>query len=178
MPDTFVRPRCSGCQNVLRFEDFAAGGERCLTCRKSGVATVTIRGPRIRRPNARNIQPRESDEYDEQLLDAVPDELIEELVAALEAEASRLPASPASPVRGVLQELGVGRSARERHWAAWGFAGGFAVNVVLAKYAQMASGGSMAEFVGPLLIGGVLAGFCCAAIGWGLAKLQEPQAAT
>jgi hypothetical protein len=116
------------------------------------------------------------DDY-ERLLDTLPDELIDELVAALEAEAATLPPAPAaSPMRGVLEELGVGRSARERQWAAWGFAGGFTANVALAKYAQMASSAPMSEFLGPLLVGGVVAGLCCAAIGWGVAKLREPAA--
>jgi hypothetical protein len=96
-------------------------------------------------------------------------------VAALEAEAAKLPPSSAHPVRGVFDELGVGRSVRERQWAAWGFAAGFAANVALAKYAQMSSSAPMSEFLGPLLIGGGVAGVCCAAIGWGLAKLREPQ---
>ncbi|MEO8538610.1 MAG: hypothetical protein ABI577_02640, partial [bacterium] len=109
----------------------------------------------------------------ERMLDAVPDELIDELVAALEAEAARLPATK-SPVREVFDEIGIGRSARERHWASWGFAGGFAANVAIAKYAQMATGAPFSQFIVPLLIGGVVAGLCCSAIGWGAAKLREP----
>ena len=73
----------------------------------------------------------------------------------------------------MLREIGFGKSAREVQWAAWGFAGGFAVNVVLAKYAQMASGASMAAFVIPMLAGGAIAGITCAAIGWGFAKLRD-----
>lgn len=106
----------------------------------------------------------------ERMLENVPDALIDELVAALEAEAAK--DAPKSPVHEVLDEIGFGRSAAETHWAAWGFAGGFAVNVALAKYAQMASGGSMAEFLAPMLLGGVVAGLTCAAIGWGLARLR------
>ena len=178
MPDTFVRTRCANCGNVLRFEDFSGGGDRCLSCARSvPVRSETVRGPRIRRPNARTLQEREELAY-EQMLDNIPDELIDELVAALEAEAAKLPPSPANPVRGVFDELGLGRSAVERHCAAWGFTLGFTANVVIAKYAQMATGAPMAQFVGPLLIGGVVAGLCCAAIGWGLAKLREPQAAS
>jgi hypothetical protein len=37
----------------------------------------------------------------------------------------------------------------------------------------MTSGGSMSEFAGPMLLGGVLAGLTCAAIGWGIARLRE-----
>jgi|GEM_PF-1227581 len=179
MPDTFVRTRCSSCLRVLTFQDFAAGHGRCLSC--ANVAPPEpVRGPRVRRKNARNLGPAAAvpgEEDYERLLDGVPDELIDELVAALEAEAAKLPPAPAaSPVRGVLEELAVGRSPRERQWAAWGFAGGFAANVALAKYAQMASSAPMSDFIGPLLVGGVVAGLCCAAIGWGLAKLREPAA--
>lgn len=177
MPDTFVRTRCSSCGKVLRFEDFSAGGTSCLSCAGSSPATPEfVRGPRIHRRNARNLPEHRQPAYEE-FLDAIPDELIDELVAALEAEAAQLPPAPANPVREVLNEIGIGRSTRERHWAAWGFAGGFAANVALAKYAQMASGASMGEFIGPLLLGGALAGLCCAAIGWGFAKLREPQTA-
>ena len=176
MPDTFVRTRCANCGNVLRFEDFSAGGDRCVDCsRRPSPQQEIVRGPRIRRTNARTLQQQEEQAY-ERMLDSLPDELVDELVAALEAEAARLPASPANPVRGVFAELGIGRSAVERQWAAWGFAAGFASNVALAKYAQMATGAPMSQFVGPLLIGGVVAGLCCSAIGWGLAKLREPQA--
>ena len=73
----------------------------------------------------------------------------------------------------MLQEIGFGRSAKEMQWAAWGFAGGFAVNVVLAKYAQMASGASMSAFLVPMLVGGAVAGLTCVAIGWGVAKLRD-----
>ena len=174
MPDTFVRTRCSSCARVLSFEDFSGGGDRCRACARTAPPSEFVRGPRVRRTNARNLPRRNEAEEYERLLDGVPDELIDELVAALEAEAAKLPPSPANPVRGVLDELGIGRSTRERQWAAWGFAGGFAANVVLAKYAQMASSAPMGDFIGPLLIGGAVAGLCCAAIGWGLAKLREP----
>ncbi len=73
-----------------------------------------------------------------------------------------------------LDDLGVGRTAREKHWAAWGFAAGFGANVAIAKCAQMATGAPFTQFIGPLLLGGVVAGVCCAAIGWGAAKLREP----
>jgi hypothetical protein len=174
MPDTFVRTRCSSCLKVLSFEDFSAGGDQCRSCAPRPSTAEFVRGPRIRRKNARNLEmaPR-ADDY-ERMLDGLPDALIDELVAALEAEAARLPDLAPNPVRGVLQELGVGRSAREKQWAAWGFAGGFAANVALAKYAQMASSSPMSDFIGPMLVGGGIAGVCCAAIGWGLAKLREP----
>jgi hypothetical protein len=114
----------------------------------------------------------------ERLLDDLPDELVDELVAALEAEAERMAAeqAPAAGVRGVIDELGLGRSPREGQWAAWGFAIGFALNVMLAKYAQMETSSAMSKFIAPMLIGGVVAGLACAAIGWGAAKLKDRQA--
>ncbi len=179
MPDTFVRTRCSGCGNVLRFEDFSAGGESCLACAKSRSAPSTefVRGPRIHRRNARNRPPERQMPEDDEYLDAIPDALINELVAALEAEAARRPITTANPVRDVLDEIGLGHSTLEKQWAAWGFAGGFTANVLIAKYAQMSSGAPMGQFITPMLIGGCVAGVCCAAIGWGFAKLREPRAA-
>ncbi|MCL6645254.1 MAG: hypothetical protein K6U88_09825, partial [Dehalococcoidia bacterium] len=108
----------------------------------------------------------------ERIIDSVPDALIDELVAALEAEAARL--DQANPVVGVLAELELGRTLRERHWAAWGFAAGFALNVGIAKWAQVASGAPVTDFIVPILVGGVIAGAACAAIGWGLARLRQP----
>lgn len=178
MPDTFVRTRCSVCGKVLSFEDFSTGGNACLACisRPAASAHEFVRGPRVHRRNARNLPDHREESY-EQFLDEIPDELIDELVAALEAEARKTPLSPTNPVREVFDEIGLGRSPREVQWAAWGFALGFGANVVIAKYAQMASGAPMGQFIGPLLVGGVVAGLCCAAIGWGLAKLREPQRA-
>jgi hypothetical protein len=112
----------------------------------------------------------------ERLVDDIPDELVDELVAMLEAEAERRKtevSAPQAALQEVLEEIGFGRSPRELQWAAWGFAGGFAMNVALAKYAQMTTASSMAEFVMPMLFGGILAGAACAAIGWGLARLRE-----
>ena len=138
----------------------------------SGPAATFVRGPS---PAASTrSQVAESAEAYERLLQNVPDELIDELVAALEAEAARTPIIGApNAVQELLQEIGFGKSAREMQWAAWGFAGGFAVNVLLAKYAQMASSASMSAFIVPMLVGGGLAGTTCAAIGWGLAKLRD-----
>lgn len=173
MPDTFVRTRCASCEKVMTFEDFSAGGKRCLDCsrivrRKS--SPQYVRGPQ-QRPGISYDPDVES--Y-ERMLDSVPDELIDELVAALEAEAARMPTAPRSAVREVLDEIGVGQTIRGRQWAAWGFAAGFAGNVAIAKYAQMATGAPFSQFVVPLLIGGVVAGLCCSAIGWGVARLREP----
>lgn len=177
MPDTFVRTRCVACDKILSFDDFSLGGSRCRQCLKivkRKPAAQYVPGPRSAPlPARRAAAEQDLDEY-ERMLDSVPDELIDELVAALEAEAARLPRSEPNPVREVFQDIGLGRTAREKQWAAWGFAAGFAANVAIAKYAQMASGAPFAQFVGPLLIGGVVAGVCCSAIGWGVAKLREP----
>jgi len=175
MPDTFVRTRCNTCEKVLTFDDWSGGGKKCQACERSAAPSVTpqyVRGPRR---TTGHPEPVEED-YD-RLLDAIPDELIDELVAALEAEAARLPAKQAGPVQEVFDEIGYGRSPKERQWAAWGFAAGFAANVLVAKYAQMASNAPMGQFVGPLMVGGLVAGLACAAIGWGLARLREPQVA-
>lgn len=174
--DTLSRTRCAGCGKGLAFDDWSAGSSRCANCLRipaaSGPAATFVRGPS--RASASRSQAVESAEAYERLLANVPDELIDELVAALEAEAARTPVIGApNPVQEVLQEIGFGRSAREMQWAAWGFAGGFAVNVALAKYAQMASGASMSAFLVPMLVGGGIAGITCAAIGWGFAKLRD-----
>ena len=177
MPDTFVRTRCSACEKVFSFEDFSAGGNRCLQCSKRGAtAQRYVPGPRRPEPVIGGYAQEEED-Y-ERMLDSIPEELVDELVAALEAESARRSGGPASQVGELFEELGIGRSQRELSWAAWGFAAGFGANVAIAKYAQMASGAPMGQFIGPLLIGGLVAGVCCAAIGWGLAKLREtPQTA-
>ncbi len=158
----------------MTFEDFSLGGNRCRPCSgivKRNRSQQFVPGP----PPAARRRSHEPEVGDyERLLDSVPDELIDELVAALEKEAASLPAEPRNPVREVLDDLGVGRTVRERSWAAWGFAAGFAGNVAIAKYAQMATGASFSQFVGPLILGGLVAGACCSAIGWGVAKLREP----
>lgn len=173
--ETVSRTRCAGCGKGLGFDDWSSGSSRCASCARapagSGPAATFVRtqSPAAARPAA-----APSAEAYERLLESVPDELIDELVAALEAEAARTPRTDTpNPVQEMLQEIGFGRSAREMQWAAWGFALGFAANVAMAKYAQMASGASMATFVVPMLAGGAIAGATCAAIGWGFAKLRD-----
>lgn len=163
----------------------------CAGCRRTAAtspAAVYVPGPAAPapRPARPGIEPREAvrrrnrpappaADY-ERLLDDVPDDLIEEIVAALEDEARRLESvqpGAASQLTEVLQEIGFGRSPRELQLAAWGFAVGFGANVMLAKYAQMQTSSPMSQFVGPLLIGGLVAGAACAAIGWGFARLRE-----
>lgn len=174
MGDTFVRTRCSGCGQALGFDDWSRGSNVCGSCtpgiRRRKNAAHMVAGPAVA-PAPRGYAD-EAAAY-ERMLDDIPDELVDELVAALEAEAARRATEPLSPVRDIIEELSLESSPRERPWAAWGFAAGFALNVVLAKWAQMSTGGSFSDFIAPTLIGGVVAGATCAGIGWGLARLRE-----
>jgi hypothetical protein len=160
--ETIPRARCRACGRALLFADWRRGVERCAECERA----------------AAPARPAAASDYrqHQRMLDEIPEELIEELVASLEAEAAKLEEgaapAPASPLREVLEEFGLGRDGSELSWTAWGFAFGFGLNVALAKYAQMSSGASFGSFVVPLLIGGVVAGFACGAIGWGLARLR------
>jgi hypothetical protein len=171
-----VRARCTGCGRGLPFEEWQRGATECRTCAAAPV--VTRRASQQAEPPT----PLATDyrAYN-QMVDEIPDELIDELLAALEAEADtrRSAESAAAGPRedtllvGVLDEMGFGRSPTELPWTLWGFAIGFALNVCLAKYAQMASGGPMGQFLAPMMVGGLLAGITCAAIGWGIARLRE-----
>lgn len=164
---TSASTRCKNCRRTLAFDEWSRGFERCPYCR--GSASTASASASARRAA--------DDEYAryERMLDELPEELVDELVAALEAEVEARQSSPATgpgPVREVLEEIGLGRSPAELQWAAWAFAGGFAGNLLLAKYAQMSSGSPVSDFVGPFVLGGLVAGGACAAIGWGLAKLR------
>lgn len=182
MAETMSRARCLSCGRGLSYEAWSAGETTCDSCARqqamSGPAATYVRGPAPSRApsapaTARAGEPQ-AGSY-ERILDDMPDELVEELVAALEAEVAKLErekAAPKTPVREVLEEIGLNGTPREWQWAAWGFAAGFGANVVLAKYAQMSSGGGMGEFAMPLLLGGVAAGVTCGAIGWGFSKLR------
>lgn len=175
MPETVARTRCASCGNGLPYEAWSRGRATCAACssRHEAPAAVYVRGPKPAGAQRQAATGADAAAY-ERLLDEMPDELVDELVAALEAELARVERkeTPKTAVHEVLEDLGFNRSQGEFQWAAWGFAAGFAANVGLAKYAQMASGGSMAEFVAPMLIGGLVAGATCAAIAWGLAKLK------
>jgi hypothetical protein len=168
-----VRARCASCGRGLPFEEWQRGTTVCRTC--SNVARhAPIPAPAGRIPLSSDYRA-----YN-QMVDDVPDELLDELLAALESEAEvrRLnpPATPTkadSILRDVFDEIGAGKSQSEVPWAMWGFAGGFALNVVIAKYAQMSTGAPMGDFLLPMLLGGLIAGATCAAIGWGAARLRE-----
>jgi hypothetical protein len=170
MPDTFFRTRCASCSRPLGFDDWSAGASQCQHCLRGRASRAAPHPARSELDHA--ALAARANAY-ERMLDDLPDELIDELVAALEAEAARLPQPQPNPVREVIAELGIGQSVRERHWAAWGFAAGFAANILIAKYAQMTTASPMSQFIGPMLLGGVLAGAACGAIGWGLARLRE-----
>ncbi len=188
--DVAARPRCSGCGKGLGFDEWSAGLDACSSCRRDAFevtpAATFVRGPRVAPPRGpipgpprivTRKRPRQEsiDDY-ARLLDDIPDELVDELVAALEAEAAKVPAPgdrPASALHDVLEDVGFGHTAAEFQWAAWGFAIGFSANIALAKYAQMTTGGSMAEFILPMFFGGIAAGTACAVIGWGLARLRD-----
>lgn len=187
-----VRARCVGCGRGLGFEEWSRGLDRCPYCSKvpNRARAGARREPppqtrgRVEAPPARRAAaapaPGPVDDYGA-LLDEIPEDLLDELVEMLESEVASRPAlaqklvkpAPATAVAEVIDEIGIGHSVREWWWAAWGFAGGFAINIFVAKYAQMTTGTTMADMLAPLLIGGVVAGSACAVIGWGLAKLVE-----
>lgn len=167
------RARCGDCGRALLFDDWRKGADRCRDCLGRERRAPATAAPLVARPVAADFR------RNERMLDEIPEELIEELVAALEAEAAKLgprATTPASPLREVLNEMGVGSSPHEVGWTAWGFAIGFGANIALAKYAQMSSGASFASFAVPLFVGGMVAGMACAAIGWGLARLRDKEA--
>lgn len=164
-----VRARCASCGKGLSFADWSRGDDRCASCApppQPPGGPAYVRGPRV---DLRS----EPSEF-ERILDQLPDELVQELVRALEAEsgASR-PPRPRLLMEDLVDELAHGRSPREVSWAVWGFVAGFGLNVVVAKTAQVSSGAPMSEFVLPLAIGGLVAGGTAAAIGWGLARLFD-----
>lgn len=169
MAGTAVIGRCEACGARLAFEAWSEGQRRCRLCEdlSASPAATFVRGPVV--PPGRIVhrgRPKPPP-------DPLPDELLDELVAALEAEAAAGAGEPRGALQELLEELRPGSSARELQWSAWGFAGGFGANLLVAKYAQMTTGAPTSEILAPLLVGGLVAGFACAAIGWGLAKLRE-----
>ncbi len=170
--------RCSVCGTGLAFDDWARGQRRCEDCARLAAlrgpaATYTPTAPATPATGERAAAQQRYQSY-EKILDELPDELMNELVAALEAEARGDPLPGSTPFQDVIDEIGMGSSPRELQWTTWGFAAGFAVNVALAKYAQMSTSAPMSQFFGPLIVGGAVAGTVSAAIGWGIARLRDP----
>jgi hypothetical protein len=180
-----VRTRCARCGKGLAFDEWSSGLTECERCMGElfgdEPAATFVRGPggspRAAASPARPGSYAEQAAGYEQLLDDLPEELIAELVAALEAEAAKdspdASERPDTALRELLEDIGFGSSQQEFQWAGWGFAAGFALNVAMAKYAQMTTAASMSQFLLPMVFGGVVAGAACAAIGWGFAKLRE-----
>ncbi len=172
------RTRCRSCGRGLPFEAWTRGLDRCAACAgpravRQRAATAAYAPPPA--PGAGSF--RSHRDY-ERMLDEVPQELVDELARAVEDEARARSINPAgdgadSLFRGFIEEVGFGESRREISYALWGFAIGFVINVALMKYVQMAAAAPMSAVLGPMLIGGVVAGATCAAIGWGLARLRE-----
>jgi hypothetical protein len=168
MDEVAVRARCVLCGKGLTFDEWQAGRQRCSACLAAG-----------RRPAAPRSEAEQLIDY-AQLLDDVSDDLLNELLALLDEEQARrrsprepvLPPEP-TPIARFLADVFGPPTAREAHWAAWGFALGFVANVALAKLAQVQSGAPLADVVVPMLLGGVTAGGIGALIGWGLAKLRD-----
>jgi hypothetical protein len=166
--DVSVRARCSSSRSPLGFADWSRGLDQCPSC--------AAQGREARTPGLLGDTAATDYRVYERMLDELPPELIDELVAAIEDEGrsrERRRSMP-SPVQDVIDEIGIGRSPRELPWAIWGFVGGFAGNLAIAKYAQMTTAAPMSDFLAPMLLGGLLAGATCAAIAWGVVRLREP----
>jgi hypothetical protein len=113
----------------------------------------------------------------QRMVDDVPEDLMDELARALGEEAierqQQTSDDGGSLLRGVAQDLQLGRTKAEFQWAFFGFTGGFVANVALMKYVQMASGATFDAVFAPMFLGGLMTGGTCAVIGWGIAKLKE-----
>ena len=161
--------RCDACGNGLDFDSWAQGAEHCRRCRDAQPGGARF----VPGPAAASTRDDDAFVHSSDVPDALLDQIAEALLAAEQGRAAPRHAEPASPLRGVLRDLEIGGSPRELQWAGWGFALGFAGNVAVAKYAQMASDAAISEFVGPMLIGGLVAGAAAGVIGWGAAKLKD-----
>ncbi len=162
-----TRARCEGCGTGLSYHAWEQGHTLCRMCVQVGTAPAATFIP-VQRTGV-PARPRRVAPPPNQ------DDLIDQLIASLETESalSQGQSAQSDSMRGVLQDIGFGQSSSELPWAAWGFAAGFTLNVVVAKYAQMTSGASMGEFMPAFVVGGIIAGAACAGIGWGIAKLRE-----
>lgn len=162
--------RCASCGGGLAFAAYQRGETLCHVCLQMQDEPGATFAPG---PKARAIvtRPRRAPAQ------AVPDELLDELILSLqqsEGIAEQVPTPQGrETVREVLRDIGVGESDRELPWAAWGFALGFVANVGVAKYAQISTGATMTEFIPAFIVGGVVAGAACGAIGWAIARLKS-----
>jgi len=174
MDEVSVRSHCVACGRRLGFDEWSRGLDRCPGC----VSAPNRRNARASAAQQRAAAAAYNDDYI-QMLDEIPDELINELAALVDAEVARRPhleaklAAAQGKAPAAADGIGFGKTTREFYWAAWGFAAGFGLNVAVAKYAQMSTHSPMGEFIAPMLLGGLVAGAACAAIGWGAAKLRE-----
>lgn len=176
MATTAAAPRCAACNRGLAFDEWSVGLDLCSRCvgAESGQGPAATYTPAASRPLRQQMRQEQADL--QRMLDDIPDELIDELIAALEEEAAGDAGQPqitTSPLRDVLHEIGFNKSHREGLWASWGFVAGFGGNLLLAKYAQMSAGAPVSELIAPVVLGGLVAGVTCAAIGWTLARLRE-----
>ena len=177
-PGASAATRCSACARGLSFQDWSAGKGRCASCQQRGESAPPGGRIHTRTPSvAPSVASRSGYRAYQRMVDDVPDELMDELARALGEEAierqRQTPDDAASLLRGVAQDLQLGRTRAEFQWAFFGFTGGFAANVALMKYVQMASSASFDAVFAPMFLGGLMTGGTCAVIGWGIAKLKE-----
>ena len=175
--------RCEVCANGLDFESWAAGTTTCRRCATAGPRIDYVVGPELDRvvgpgpPESAPVPAPALDEENAWLSELPPemfDEIADELLRKEREPAGRAAEeAPRSGIQQLLSEMDLSSSARATRWAAWGFAGGFAGNAAVAKYAQMTTEASMSDFVAPMVIGGLVAGATAAVIAWGAAKLRE-----
>jgi len=174
---TSAAARCSDCGRGLAFEEWTHGNQRCSICRASDPAATRTGAQPGENLGGIPAAPRGYRAY-QALVDEVPEELIDELAAALEEEAAARRSSPRGDAADSLfaslaSDIGIGTTGGQLQWTSWGFVAGFAVNVGLMKYAQMATGVPMSAVMMPMFAGGLVAGVTCAVIGWGLSRLRE-----
>ncbi|MCC7366138.1 MAG: hypothetical protein IT303_17365 [Dehalococcoidia bacterium] len=106
MDNVQVRSRCTGCGRGLGFDEWSRGLDRCPYC-----LSVPNRGRAASAAPARAAAP---DAYDE-LLDEVPGDLLDELVAMLEEEVGRRPSMAARATGREAPRTAPGPRPRQAH---------------------------------------------------------------